>query len=120
MVEVCHDQLLLAVVDWWGLAVSASIGMSGAPRCVGQGQLGVSRTAYNHDLHHQQHLDLVLKVKIWVEETVLSTPQFNLKKFGVVPIFNRVYHNGFMTLIAPHEDNNRVGIYYYEFFQFKL
>ena len=75
MVEVCHDQLLLAVVDWWGLAISPSIGMSGAPRCVGQGQLGVSRTAYNHDLHHQQHLDLVLKVKMWVEETVLSTPQ---------------------------------------------
>ena len=73
MVEVCHDQLLLAVVDWWGLAVSASIGMSGAPRCVGQGELRVSRTAYNHDLHHQQHLDLVLKVKMWVEETVLST-----------------------------------------------
>ena len=70
VVKVCHDQLLLAVVDWWGLAVSASIGMSGAPRCVGQGKLGVSRTAYNHDLHHQQNLHLVLKVKMWVEETV--------------------------------------------------
>ena len=118
MVEVCHDQLLLAVVDWWGLAISPSIGMSGAPRCVGQGQLGVSRTAYNHDLHHQQHLDLVLKVKMWVEETVLSTPQ--IKDVWCHPHFNHVYHNGFMILIAPHEDHNRVGIYYYEFFQFKL
>lgn len=42
VVEVCHDELLLAVVDWWGLAVSPSIGMSRAPGCVGQGELGVS------------------------------------------------------------------------------
>ena len=61
VVEVCHYELLLAVVDWWGLAVSPSIGMSRAPGCVGQGELGVSRIAYNHDLNHQQHLNLVFK-----------------------------------------------------------